>query len=86
MQETTNPIPAEASPRVQTERPPRSGVIEVDNNLCLTCRECEVACSLYHELECNPAQARIRIEFDDFQPVRVAPGMDLQPHQIFLNF
>jgi Fe-S-cluster-containing hydrogenase component 2 len=46
----------------------RSGVIEVDNNLCLTCRECEVACSLYHERECNPALSRIRIEFDDFVP------------------
>ena len=46
----------------------RSGVIEVDNNLCLTCRECEVACSLYHEGECNPALSRIRIEFDDFVP------------------
>ena len=46
----------------------RSGVVEVDPNLCLTCRECEVACSLYHENECNPALSRIRIEFDDFTP------------------
>ena len=45
---------------------PRSGVIEVDVDLCLTCRECEVACSLYHEDECNPSLSRIRIEFDDF--------------------
>ena len=37
--------------------PQRAGVIQVDNNLCLTCRECEVACSLYHEGECNPALA-----------------------------
>jgi Fe-S-cluster-containing hydrogenase component 2 len=47
---------------------PRSGVIEVDVDLCLTCRECEVACSLYHEAECNPSLSRIRIEFDDFGP------------------
>lgn len=46
----------------------RSGVIEVDENLCLACRECEVACSLYHEDECNPSLSRIRIEFNDFVP------------------
>jgi len=46
----------------------RSGVIKVDRNICLTCRECEVACSLYHEEECNPALSRIRIDFDDFVP------------------
>jgi Fe-S-cluster-containing hydrogenase component 2 len=46
----------------------RSGVIEFDEKACLTCRECEVACSLYHEGECNPALSRIRIDFDDFVP------------------
>lgn len=46
----------------------RSGVIEEDESLCLTCRECEVACSLYHEGECNPSLSRIRIWFDDFVP------------------
>lgn len=46
----------------------RSGVIEVDESLCLTCRECEVACSLYHEGECNPSLARIRVAYDDFVP------------------
>ncbi len=46
----------------------RSGVIQADANLCLTCRECEVACSLYHEGECNPSLSRIRIDFDDFVP------------------
>lgn len=46
----------------------RSGVIEADESLCLTCRECEVSCSLYHEGECNPSLARIRIWFDDFVP------------------
>ena len=48
----------------------RSGVIEVDEDLCLACRECEVACSLYHEGECNPSLSRIRIRFDDFVPGR----------------
>ncbi|MGC9522750.1 MAG: 4Fe-4S dicluster domain-containing protein [Anaerolineae bacterium] len=47
---------------------PRSGVIVVDGDRCLACRECEVACSLYHENECNPALSRIRIDFDDFIP------------------
>lgn len=47
---------------------PRSGVIQVDVDLCLACRECEVACSLYHEGECNPSLARIRVDFDDFVP------------------
>jgi len=46
----------------------RSGVIQVDRNICLTCRECEVACSLYQEGECNPALSRIRVDFDDFVP------------------
>jgi carbon-monoxide dehydrogenase iron sulfur subunit len=46
----------------------RSGVIEVDGSLCLTCRACEVACSLFHEGECNPSLSRIRIEFNDFIP------------------
>ena len=46
----------------------RSGVIQVNRSLCLTCRECEVACSLFHEQECNPELSRIRIDFDDFVP------------------
>ena len=46
----------------------RSGVIQVDESRCLACRECEVACSLYHEDECNPHLSRIRVEFDDFVP------------------
>jgi protein NrfC len=46
----------------------RSGAIEVDESLCLTCRECEVACSLHHEGECNPSLSRIRVEYDDFVP------------------
>ena len=49
-------------------KPPRSGVIQVDEKACLTCRECEVACSLYHEDECNPELSRIRVDFDDFSP------------------
>lgn len=46
----------------------RSGVIAVDGDRCLACRECEVACSLYHEGECNPSLSRIHIDFDDFIP------------------
>lgn len=46
----------------------RSGVIEVDEALCLACRECEVACSLYHEGECRPTLSRIRIDCDDYSP------------------
>jgi len=46
----------------------KSGVIAVDTNRCLACRECEVACSLYHEDECNPFFSRIHIDFDDFVP------------------
>ena len=53
----------ERAPQLQ-----RSGVIEVEESLCMACRECEVACSLYHEGECNPSLSRIRIRFDDFVP------------------
>jgi len=45
---------------------PRSGVIVADEARCLTCRECEVACSLLHEDVCSPNLSRIRIEFNDF--------------------
>ena len=62
------------------EKLPRSGVIQVDRHTCLTCRECEVACSLYHEGECNPELSRIRVDFDDFVPgfpdVRVCKQCD----------
>jgi carbon-monoxide dehydrogenase iron sulfur subunit len=50
------------------DRLQRAGVIVANAELCLTCRECEVACSLYHEGECSPTLSRIRIEFDDFNP------------------
>lgn len=53
----------------------RSGVIEVDENLCLACRECEVSCSLYHEDECSPALSRIRVWCDNFAPG--APSINL---------
>ena len=56
------------SATVAPPKPQRSGVVEYDVKKCLTCRECEVACSLYHERECNPAQSRIQIDFDDFVP------------------
>ena len=46
----------------------QSGSINTDNRKCLECRECEVACSLYHEDECNPFLSRIHINFDDFIP------------------
>lgn len=46
----------------------RSGVIQVDDKRCLACRECEVACSLYHEQECNPALSRVQVDFNDYVP------------------
>jgi carbon-monoxide dehydrogenase iron sulfur subunit len=46
----------------------RSAVIRADAGLCMTCRECEVACSLSHDGECNPGLSRIHIEYDDFRP------------------
>lgn len=47
-------------------RPQRSGFIQADPKKCLACRECEVACSLSHEGQCNPELARIRIDHDDY--------------------
>lgn len=55
--------PIHKIPRLQ-----RSGVIRFDGSLCMTCRQCEVSCSLYHEGECNPSLSRIRIQYDDFTP------------------
>jgi Fe-S-cluster-containing hydrogenase component 2 len=54
---------AENIPKLQ-----RSGEIEIDEDACLMCRECEVSCSLYHEEECNPTLSRIRVWCDDFVP------------------
>jgi carbon-monoxide dehydrogenase iron sulfur subunit len=51
-----------------TSRLQRSGTISVDRSLCLACRECEVACSLYHEGQCRPSLSRIHVAFDDFIP------------------
>lgn len=42
------------------------GKIMVDQEICLACRECELACSLYHEGKCSPALSRIEVDFDDF--------------------
>ena len=65
------------TPLIQVQR---SGVIQVDEKLCLTCRECEIACSLYHEGQCNPELSGIRVDFDDFVPglpdVRVCKQCD----------
>jgi Fe-S-cluster-containing hydrogenase component 2 len=46
----------------------KSGVIVADESRCLACRECEVACSLFHEGICNPSLSRIHIDFNDFVP------------------
>jgi Fe-S-cluster-containing hydrogenase component 2 len=46
----------------------KSGYIATDLTRCLACRECEIACSLFHEKECNPHLSRIHIDFDDFVP------------------
>lgn len=62
------PSGSEKSSVAVIERLPRSGVIRMDRNICLTCRQCEVACSLYHEGECNPALSRIHVVYDDFVP------------------
>ena len=56
------------TPKTQIPKLSRSGIIVADGDRCLACRECEVACSLYHEGECNPSLSRIRIDFDDFIP------------------
>jgi Fe-S-cluster-containing hydrogenase component 2 len=58
----------EENKNAEVSKPRRSGIIEVNEELCLTCRECEVSCSLYHESECNPSLSRIRIQYDDFTP------------------
>lgn len=52
--------------RTTNAKPPRSGVIQVDAKECLACRECEVACSLHHEQECNPALSRVQVDFNDY--------------------
>lgn len=54
--------------RINAAKVQRSGVIQADENSCLTCRECEVACSLYHEGQCIPTLSRIQVDFDDFSP------------------
>jgi len=46
----------------------RAGIIQADAGLCMTCCECEVACSLSHDGACNPSLSRIHIEYNDFVP------------------
>jgi carbon-monoxide dehydrogenase iron sulfur subunit len=55
------PTAQKAAPKLR-----RAGVIQPNPNLCLACRECEVACSLYHEGECSPVWSRIQIDANDF--------------------
>jgi Fe-S-cluster-containing hydrogenase component 2 len=38
--------------------------LKVVPNLCIGCRECELMCSLTHFGRFNPAEARIRVEYD----------------------
>ncbi len=39
--------------------------LSVVANLCIGCRECELMCSLEHHGIFNPAQARIRVEYNE---------------------
>lgn len=45
------------------EPSPRSPIagIQVDNQRCRDCQACTLACSLWHEGECNPALARLSV-------------------------
>ena len=38
--------------------------IQVESNVCRDCQVCALACSLYHEGECNPSLARLAISKD----------------------
>jgi carbon-monoxide dehydrogenase iron sulfur subunit len=38
--------------------------LSVVPNLCIGCRECELMCSISHRGRFNPAEARIRVEYD----------------------
>lgn len=62
--EVTEEVPEQVTEAV--EGPPKRLVGEAET--CLACRECEVACSLYHEGKCNPALSTIEVDFDDFAP------------------
>lgn len=58
----------DATVRTFVAKLPRSGVIQVDGQRCLACRECEVACSLQHHGECNPALSAVQIDANDYVP------------------
>ncbi|MCX5970968.1 MAG: 4Fe-4S dicluster domain-containing protein [Coprothermobacterota bacterium] len=36
-------------------------ILQFNEGLCSGCRTCELACSLFHEGECNPTLARMRV-------------------------
>lgn len=38
-----------------------SHVLVLDPIVCSGCRTCEIACSLYHNKDCNPEKSRIRV-------------------------
>jgi carbon-monoxide dehydrogenase iron sulfur subunit len=44
---------------------------------CSGCGICELACSLYHESECNPSRSRIRV-IRDFLKLEFAPVVCIQ--------
>lgn len=53
-------------PLAALPQPPCAGTVLADPAKCLTCRMCEIACSLGHFGQCNPELSAIRILFDDF--------------------
>lgn len=54
-------------------KPQRSGVIVVNKDLCSGCGICELACSLYHEGQCNPSLSRIDVE-------KIFLSLEFEPH------
>lgn len=54
----TSPVPGDLRP------PEARFLIAVNPALCSGCLSCELACSLFHEGECNPALARLHVFHD----------------------
>lgn len=58
--------------------------LKIDQEKCVGCRTCEIACSFHHKKVCNPEYSSIRIVFlkNDQLDIRLLSNCDCNSSQI----